>query len=105
MRLERAPPARALARKRAERCFYLSADSTRRLKEDEGQLRGNNGHRKLLHLRLRGTEFNDGDQSNQNENDQHSSLRDREGWFGLHRSQRIESRNLHESSARRKRRR
>ena len=57
----------------------------------------NDGHRKLLHLRLRGSEFNDGDQSNQNENDQHSGLGDREGWFGLHRSQRIESRNLHEA--------
>jgi hypothetical protein len=52
----------------------------------------NNGHRKLLHLRLRGAEFNDGDQSNQNEDGQHSGLRDREGWFGLYRSQRIESR-------------
>ena len=39
----------------------------------------NNGHRKPLHLRLRGSEFNDGDQSNQNEDGQHSGLRDREG--------------------------
>jgi hypothetical protein len=51
----------------------------------------------LLHVRLRGAEFNDGDQSNQNEDGQHSGLRDREGWFGLHRSQGIESRNLPEA--------
>ena len=60
-------------------------------------LGANNGHRKLLHLRFRGSEFDDGDQSNQNEDGQHSGLRDREGWFGLRRSQRIESRNLHEA--------
>ena len=47
---------------------------------------GQQGHRTLLHLRLRGSEFNDGDQSNQNEDGQHSGLRDREGWFGLRRS-------------------
>jgi len=63
----------------------------------QSETRHNNGHRKLLQLRLKGSEFNDGDQSNQNENYQHRGLRDREGWFGLHRSQRIESRNLHEA--------
>src|SRR5262249_29628140 len=49
------------------------------------------GHRKLLHLRFRGSEFNDSDQSNQNEDGQHSGLRDREGWLGRRRSKRIES--------------
>ena len=29
----------------------------------------NSGHRKLLHLCFRGSEFNDGDQSNQNEDE------------------------------------
>jgi hypothetical protein len=57
----------------------------------------NSGHRKLLHLCFRGSKFNDGNQSNQNEDEQHSGLRDREGQFGLRWSQRIESRNLHEA--------
>src|SRR5215469_6323017 len=55
------------------------------------------GAARVSHLRLRRAKFNDGDQSNQNEDGQYSGLRDREGWFGLHRSQRIESRNLHET--------
>jgi len=57
----------------------------------------NSGDRKLLHLCFLGSKFNDGNQSNQNEDEQHSDLRDREGWFGLRWSQRIESRNLHEA--------
>src|SRR6516162_1177338 len=37
----------------------------------------------------RRAKFNDGDQSNQNEDGQHSGLRDREGWLALRRSQRM----------------
>src|SRR5262245_5190777 len=73
-------------------CGSLEPGQKRRM-----SVTGHNGHRKPLYLRLRGSGFNDGDQSNQNEDGQHSGLRDREGWFGLHRSQRIESRNLDEA--------
>src|SRR5262249_38598166 len=53
---------------------------------------------KPLHpRRFRGTEFDDGDESNQNENGQYGSLRHREGRLRLRRSQRTESRNLHEA--------
>ena len=44
-----------------------------------------------------GPEFNDGDECDQNKDHQYHELRDRERWFRLRRSQRIESRNFHEA--------
>ena len=56
------------------------------------------GHCKLLHPHSgTGSECNDGDECNQNEDHQYHGLRDRERWFRLRRSQRIESRNFHEA--------
>src|SRR5262249_49756426 len=52
---------------------------------------------RLLRYSFSGVEFNYADQRNQNENGQYNGLRDREGRLGLRRSQRSESRDLHEA--------
>src|SRR6266436_7109238 len=60
-----------------------------------GTSAGKGGHHKQLDPHsFSGPEFTDGDDGNQNENGQHDGLRDREQWFSLRRSQRIESRNF-----------